>query len=430
MVYVSRRCVLLLLLIVLGACPERSNAQQPSTIARGVPSVVEGQIPTPAGPTPAAPYTPPPHRIADPFKQFEKLRPFPTPLVAAEQVWRLTLGVPPAAGGAIDADRVYIPMRDALLVAIERETGVLQWIREVNTTLPPAAANGLVFVADHDAIRGLDAVTGEDRWRQPMTQPVAAPLTWDTGWLIAVVQPGEVIAMRAVDGEIIWRRPVGAVSPHPVVPGGDGSLFLSLADGRVVGLALADGTTRWEQKLPGMLSEPAVARERVFVGSTDNFFYALDDESGEIEWKWQGGGDVIGAAAEGDVVYYASLDNIIRAVNRGNGNQRWRKGTGTRPILPPRAFGGIVVVPGISPAMAVFVGKTGESMGTYVASGHLIGAPLIDPAPKPFQVSFVTITREGVVEALRSTGLNFRDAIATPFTQLPGRTVGRERLPE
>jgi outer membrane protein assembly factor BamB len=399
----------------LGACPERSNAQE---------------APAPAAPLPLPPSTPPPHRRVDPFKQFEKLRPLPTPLVAAEQVWRLTLGVPPSAGGAIDAERVYIPMRDALLVALERETGWLQWSREVNTTLPPVVAEGLVFVADHDAVRALDAVTGDDRWRQPMAQAVAAPLTWDTGWLIAIVQPGEVVAMRASDGEVIWRRAVGGISAHPVVAGGEGSLFLSLADGRVIALALADGATRWEQKLPGMLSEPAVARERVFVGSTDNFFYALDDESGEIEWKWQGGGDVIGAAAEGDIVYYASLDNIVRAVNRGNGNQRWRKGTGTRPILPPRAFGGIVIVPGISPAMAVFVGKTGESMGTYVASGHLIGAPLIDPSPRPFQVSFVTITREGVVEALRSTGLNFRDAVGTAFTQLPGRPVARERLPE
>ena len=50
---------------------------------------------------------------------------------------------------------------------------------------------------------------------------------------------------------------------------------------------------------------------------------------------------MIGAAADGELVYFASLDNIIRAVNRGNGNQRWKKPTGTRPIGPPLAFGGV-----------------------------------------------------------------------------------------
>jgi outer membrane protein assembly factor BamB len=406
----------LLIFMMLGGCPDWLHAQE--------------QAPAQQPPAPAPPYTPPPHRRVDPFKQFERLRPLPTPFVPAEQVWRLTLGVPPSAGGAMDDERIYIPMRDALLVSLERETGRLQWIRQINTTQPPVVADGMVFVADVGAIRALDAVTGQDRWRQPLAAAVTAPLTFDTGWLIAIVDPGEIVAMRAADGAVIWRRALGAVSAHPAVPGGEAALILSLGDGRVVALSLSDGAPLWEQKLPGMLCEPAVARDRVFVGSTDNFFYALDDDSGEIEWKWQGGGDVIGAAADGDVVYYASLDNIVRAVNRGNGNQRWRKATGTRPILPPRAFGGVVLVPGISPAVAAFVARTGDVMGTYIASGHLIGAPLIDSAAKPFKVSLVTITREGVVEALRSTGLNFREAVATPFTQLPGRPVARERLPE
>jgi outer membrane protein assembly factor BamB len=397
-------------LILWGACPELALAQQP------------GQTP--------APFTPPPQRRVDPFEQFRKSGPLPAPVVAAEQAWRLTLGVLPSAGGAIDEARVYIPMRDALLIALDRETGLLQWIRDVNTELPPVVADGTVYVAASGAIRALDAETGEDLWQTPLAAKVVAPMTWDTGWLVAMVEPGEVVAMRAADGEILWRRPLGAVSPHPAVPGGRRAIYFSLADGRVVALSLTEGAVLWEQKVPGTLSEPATARERVFVGSTDNAFYALDDESGAVEWKWRGGGDVIGAAVDGDVVYYASLDNVIRAVNRGNGNQRWRKETGTRPVLPPRAFGGTVVVPGLMPAMAAFVGKTGQAMGTYAASGHLIGPPLIDTSLNPMRVSFVTITREGVVEAMRATGLALREAAGTPLTALPGRQVARERPPE
>ena len=42
---------------------------------------------------------------------------------------------------------------------------------------------------------------------------------------------------------------------------------------------------------------------------------------------------MVGAAVDGDVVFFASLDNIVRAVNRGNGNQRWSKPPSTRPVL-------------------------------------------------------------------------------------------------
>ena len=126
-------------------------------------------------------------------------------------------------------------------------------------------------------------------------------------------------------------------------------------------------------------------------------------------------------------MYFASLDNMIRAVNRGNGNQRWQKSTGTRPVFPPRALSGIVVLPGLMPAVTVFVGKTGAVMGTH-AAGNLVGAPLVDPVLKPFRVALVTITREGVVEALRPAGVVFREAALTPLPAFPGRRIARERL--
>ena len=406
-------------LFLLGACPDSSAAPQAAAQA---PAQTPAQVPVP--------YTPPPQRRVDPFKQFEKLRPFPAPVVAAEQVWRLTLGVPPSAGGAMDDERVYIPLREKMLVALERETGLLAWMREVDTAVAPVVAGGMLFVATPTAMRALDAATGEDRWETPLAGRVTASMTWDTGWLIAQIEPGEIVALRGADGGIIWRRALGSPSPHPAIPGGERSLYFSLADSRVVALSLVDGMVLWEQKLAGMLSEPAVGRDRVFVGSTDNSFTALDADTGALEWKWRGGGDVIGAAVDGDIVYYASLDNVIKAVNRGNGNQRWKKETGTRPVLPPRTFGGTVVVPGITPAMTAFVGKTGEAMGSYISTGHLMGGPLIDTPLEPFRVSFVTITREGVVEALRATGLTFRETAAAPLPSLPGRQVARERPPE
>ena len=327
----------------------------------------------------------------------------------------------------MDQDRIYIPLRQDLLIALNRETGLLDWIRTIDIASPVVVGSASLFVTSRSMIRALDAATGEDLWSVPVEPAVTAPLVWDSGWLIAIVEPGEVLAFRAADGALMWRRSVGAPSPHPAVPGGENALYFSLADGRVVALGLERGEPLWEQQLPGTLSEPAVARDRVFVGSTDNFFYAFDADSGSLAWKWRNGGDVIGAAADGDVVYFASLDNVIRAVNRGNGNQRWLKSTGTRPVLPPRAFGGIVVLPGLMPAVTVFVGETGAVMGTY-AAGDLVGAPLVDSVLKPFRVALVTITREGVVEALRPIGVMFREAALVPVTALPGRPLPRERI--
>ena len=351
----------------------------------------------------------------------------PAPLLGAEAAWTLTLPIAPSAPGAMDDRRIYIPLRQALLVALNRETGLLDWTRAADTASRPVVAAGTVFIPGTDSIRAFNAADGTERWSVPLARGITAPLVWDSGWLIAVTEPGDVMAFRAADGHLVWRRSLGAPSAHPAVPGGDAALFFSLADGRVVALALATGEPLWERKLTGTISEPAVAKDRVFIGSTDNFLYAFDDDDGMLEWKWRNGGDVIGAAADGDVVYFASLDNIIRAVNRGNGNQRWKKPTGTRPVLPPRAFGGIVMLPGVMPAISVFIGETGEVMGTHPAAGNLVGAPLLDPTLKPFRVALVTITREGVVEALRPAAIMFREAALVPITTIPGRALARER---
>ena len=361
------------------------------------------------------------------LRMWRDAEPAPAPLLAAERAWVLTLSIAPSAPGVMDEDRVYIPLRQDLLIALDRETGLLDWTRTLDIASPVVVGHASLFVVARGLIRALDAATGEDLWSAPVDAAITAPLVWDSGWLIAIVEPGEVLAFRAADGALMWRRAVGAASPHSALPGGENALYVSLTDGRVVALGLERGELLWEQTLPGTLSAPAAARDRVFVGSTDNFFYALDADDGSLAWRWRNGGDVIGAAADGDAVYFASLDNIIRAVNRGNGNQRWLKSTGTRPVLPPLAFGGIVVLPGLMPAVTVFVGKTGAVMGTH-ATSDLVGAPLVDPVLKPFRVALVTITREGVVEALRPAGVMFREAPLTPMSALPGRTIPRERI--
>ncbi len=328
----------------------------------------------------------------------------------------------------MDRDRIYIPLRDNLLVALYRETGILAWIRPYQTAAPLVLGGSSLFFVGDGAISALDAASGSYLWKATLDAPLAAPVVWDSGWLFALTRQGDLLAFRAADGAPIWKRALGAASTHAPVPGGANTLYLSLSDGRVVALALESGEVQWERELPGTLSPPAVGRDRVFVGSTNNFLYALDDETGREAWKWRNGGDVIGASVDGDVVYFASLDNIIRAVNRGNGNQRWRKPTGTRPVLPPRAVRGTVILPGLMPALTVFVGLDGTAMGTHAVEGDLVSAPLVDTSAPPGQVALVTITREGVVDAMRPAGLLFREAAAIPVAAMPGRTLNRERL--
>src|SRR5438132_5971 len=88
---------------------------------------------------------------------------------------------------------------------------------------------------------------------------------------------------------------IRAFARETAVRAATGLLVLTLDGGRVVALNLTTGEPLWEEMLPGTLSPPALAKDRVLIGSTNNFLYALEAGNGRIAWKWRTGGDVIGA---------------------------------------------------------------------------------------------------------------------------------------
>jgi len=372
--------------------------------------------------------------LAAAARKTEKPKPAPPPTVLpAEPAWTLTLDGPPVAGGAMDAARIYIPIQTDdgdEIVALERQTGMTVWEQDVKADWPVLVSNGVVYAAGSNEIHALDAATGEPRWAASLERAAGGPLHEQDGLVVALMIPDDVLAFRVTDGHQVWRHSLGGTAGLRQMTLGAGAAYVTAPGGHVIALSLHDGHPLWDVTIPGVPSAPAAAKDRVFVGSSDNFFYAFDADSGRLEWKWRSGGDVVGADADKDTVYFASLDNIVRAVNRGNGNQRWQKDTGTRPVAPPRVIGPVVVVPGVS-AISAFSVLTGAPVGSFAPPGsaELKGEPMLDPGLRPFEVAAAILTRDGRLIALRPTGMMFREAPAAPFTQLPGRRLDKEPPP-
>jgi outer membrane protein assembly factor BamB len=358
----------------------------------------------------------------------KRLEPAPAPLLPAEQAWAIFLPSPPSAGGVLDRARAYIPLESEQILALDRESGDIAWTTDVESRWPPVAADGAVFVAASDEIHSLDAATGVRRWRAPIDRPVMAPMGFARGRLIVAMAPDDVMAFAAEDGTMAWRKSLGGTAGPASMAVGTEAVYVALDGARVVALAISDGRILWERQLEGALTAPALAGDRVVVASPAAF-YALDAEDGKVEWRWRAAGDPVGAAGEKDRIFLVALDNTVKAVNRGNGHQRWREVI-TRPLYAPFAFGGIVVVVGVSPTLSTFEAKTGMPVSTYDAPAELQGPPLIDPALKPFAVSIVVVMRDGAAVGLRPIGMMFRERVLVPLTALPGRSLNREPRPD
>jgi outer membrane protein assembly factor BamB len=357
----------------------------------------------------------------------KKPEPLITPVLPAEEAWQEALPFEPSAPAAMDDVRAYIPLDGEHFAAIDRETGATVWTMDIESAWPPVVRDGVVYIAASDELHALDASTGNRLWRVLLPRGAMAPMAITPSALIVLSAPDSVLAFKPADGSLLWGRALGGRAGRVSMAVNETGIYVSLVN-RLVRVAPGDGTILWDRTLPGEIASTAVARDRVFAGSTSNEIFALDPDRGRLAWRFPLGGDVIGIAATNERVFVVSLDNLVRALNRSNGNQIWKRPLTTRPVAAPQIFDGVVAVAGVD-SVATFNSKTGVPIGTYDAPTLLRGQPLVDGTPAPFAVSILAITRDGRAIGLRPVEMMFREKAIEALTALPGRPLQKELSP-
>jgi outer membrane protein assembly factor BamB len=267
-------------------------------------------------------------------------------------------------------------------------------------TAAPAAGDGLVFVPQADGLAAL-AADGSRRWQLPVAGGFSAPLLWKAGWLVAAANNGDVLCLRASDGHIVWTaRVTSPVHGRPALTAD--RVYVSLEDGRVVSHDLATGAVIWEQTLGGTPGPVLALDDRIFVGSADKFFYCLDANEGKRKWRWRMGAGIIGEPVlDHQHVYFVALDNVLRALHRWNGSQRWKQGVPVRPSGAPLLAGSILYVAGVAAELHAYRADTGAPAGRFAAPAELGSPPQLVGAEMDLLSAIVLLTRAGDLQVLR-----------------------------
>ena len=86
------------------------------------------------------------------------------------------------------------------------------------------------------------------------------------------------------------------------------------------------------------------------------------------------GADTAGApVADDKLIYFAALDNMLRALDRRNGNLRWSRSLPSRPAAGPLRTGDVVLVPFVTTDIGAFTATTGAPAFTIRAVGEIGG---------------------------------------------------------
>jgi outer membrane protein assembly factor BamB len=316
----------------------------------------QGTTPSPPAAAPATPAPPP-----DPY----------------EAIWSV----------AVDVDRPALVTSTAGTVAVAGGTKVIgitladgteRWHASTVAAITALGAAGAsVLVGSEHTLQALDPISGDVRWR---TTVAGTPdhLVSRGGWIVASAG-ASLGAFRAKDGSAVWQATLGpAILGEPAVDG-DG-VFVALADGRLMRLALATGDTQWTIWLDGAAGSPLAASDRVYVSVGSGGFLAFAQATGQFVWRYPFRASTIGAAVSDTThVYVAVLDNTVQALDRHVGNQRWQTQLGARPADGPIVAGDQILIPSSTGEIGVSRSRDGKMLGHIPAPAATDGLPGTTP---------------------------------------------------
>ncbi|MCP4417679.1 MAG: PQQ-binding-like beta-propeller repeat protein [Chloroflexi bacterium] len=103
--------------------------------------------------------------------------------------------------------------------------------------------------------------------------------------LYTVSRRGTVFGLDAITGQMIWRQPIGKNRPLSRPAFADGRLYIGFQHG-LVALDAKNGQTIWKFSTPRAISAtPLVVGDNIYAGCEDHHFYAIDKENGHERWQ-------------------------------------------------------------------------------------------------------------------------------------------------
>ena len=154
----------------------------------------------------------------------------------------------------------------------------------------PAVTGEAIYAATPSGVLiRVDPGSGATVWRVDIGRKLSAGVGADATLVAAGTDKGDVLAF-GTDGKPLWQAKVTSeiVNPPKVA---DGIVVVWSGDGRVFGLAAADGKTKWVyQRINPPLTVrnyagAALSRGGLFVGTAGGRLLALDLATGNIGWE-------------------------------------------------------------------------------------------------------------------------------------------------
>lgn len=260
---------------------------------------------------------------------------------------------------------------------------------------PPAVAYGRIFFANNSGVLfAVGAHNGKRAWKYVSGRCQAASPAVDEHLVYAAflnkppcnakkVRDGELVALTAGSGRVVWRAKIGPSESSPVVEGG--LVYVGDWLGRVRAFDIKTGKQRWSFKTGGRVKDAvAISGGRAYVGSYDHHVYALNARTGKLIWKAEAqqrlghrGSFYSTPAVAYGRVYVGATDGKVYSFGAGTGKVRWSQSTGGYVYASPAVWRDRVFTGSYSGRFFSFDAATGDVQWKFKANGPISGSATV-----------------------------------------------------
>lgn len=219
--------------------------------------------------------------------------------VTGEVLWDNMVDGQPAVGGmegapAVKNGRIYVGYLQyegkGGVAVYDGLNGKLLWHAEVKKFSPYSPityGEGKVFVGfENKTINCLDAETGRHLWEQKVDElPYGAPLVFDKK--VYTAAGSYLYALDVRTGQIMWQKSIEGHVGHGSLSIHNKTLYVGTTESQMLAFKASDGNLVWANDLKkGSIESSAiidVKKKMLYIGTQENWLLALSLKNGEVK---------------------------------------------------------------------------------------------------------------------------------------------------
>jgi outer membrane protein assembly factor BamB len=326
----------------------------------------------------------------------KKIAPLPEfPITANTQVaWQVTVGASaPGLAPAVTPNAIYAANNGGTIYRVDPTNGAIVWRVEAGRKLAAgvgADATLLAVGTDKGDVFAFDP-DGKSLWQVKVTSEVLGPPRVADGIVVVFTGDGRIHGLAAADGRTKWvyqrTNPPLTIRNYAGGTISRGGLFAGTAGGKLLAIDLATGNVGWEgnvatpkgatelERIADVTSLPVVEERQVCAVAFQGRIACFEVVRGELVWT-RDVSSLSGIAIDNRFLFVADDNGAVHALDKVTGASAWKQdGLMARKAAGAQIAGDFLLV--LDPQGYIYLLDRGD--------GKLVGRAPSDGTPSTAQ---------------------------------------------